>query len=55
MINPNRLGIGGIIFLIGATIYVINIALAWGKRRTTIPDDSVGLMTMGLGMSLLLS
>jgi hypothetical protein len=54
MINLNRLGIGGLIFLIGAAIYVINLVLAWGKRRTTIPIDGVGLMVLGLGMALLL-
>jgi len=54
MLNLNRLGIGGIIFLIGAVIYVINLALALGKRRKTIPVDSVGLMVLGLGLALLL-
>jgi hypothetical protein len=54
MIDLNRLGFGGLIFLIGAAIYIINIALAWGKRRTTIPIDGVGLMVLGLGMALLL-
>jgi hypothetical protein len=54
MINLNRLGIGGIIFLIGAAIYIINIALAWGKRRSSIPIDGVGLMVLGLGFALLL-
>jgi predicted membrane channel-forming protein YqfA (hemolysin III family) len=54
MINLNRLGIGGLIFLIGAAIYVINLALALGKKRTTIPIDGVGLMVLGLGMALLL-
>jgi hypothetical protein len=54
MFNLNRLGIGGLIFLIGAAIYIINIALAWGKRRTTIPVDGVGLMVLGIGIALLL-
>jgi len=54
MLNLNRLGIGGIIFLIGAVIYVINLALALGKRRKTIPVDGIGLMVLGLGLSLLL-
>ena len=54
MINLNQLGIGGLIFLIGAAIYIINIALAWGKRRATIPFDGVGLMVLGLGLALLL-
>jgi hypothetical protein len=54
MINLNRLGIGGIVFLIGAVIYVINLALLLGKRRRTIPIDGVGLMVLGLGLALLL-
>jgi len=54
MLNLNRLGIGGIIFLIGAVIYIINLALAWGRRSKTIPIDGVGLMVLGLGLSLLL-
>jgi len=54
MLNLNQLGIGGIIFLVGAVIYVINLALALGNRRKTIPVDSVGLMVLGLGLALLL-
>jgi len=54
MINLNRLGIGGIIFLIGAVIYVINLVFHLTKRRTTLPIDGVGLMVLGLGISLLL-
>ena len=41
-------------FLIGAAIYIINIALALGKRRSSIPIDGVGLMVLGLGLALLL-
>src|SRR5262245_65674096 len=52
MINLNRLGIGGIVFLIGAVIYVINLALHLGKRRTTLPIDGVGLVVLGLGIAL---
>jgi hypothetical protein len=54
MINLNRLGIGGIVFLIGAVIYIINLAFLLTKRRSTIPIDGVGLMVLGLGMALLL-
>jgi len=54
MINLNRLGIGGIVFLIGAIIYVINLAFLLGKRRATLPTDGVGLMVLGLGIALLL-
>lgn len=54
MINLNRLGIGGIVFVIGAVIYVINLVLLMRKRRTTLPIDGVGLMVLGLGIALLL-
>jgi hypothetical protein len=53
-LNLNRLGIGGLIFLIGAIIYVINLVLALGKRRKTLPVDGVGLMVLGMGVALLL-
>jgi hypothetical protein len=54
MQNLNQLGIGGIIFLVGAVIYVINLVLVWGSRPKTIPVDGVGLMVLGLGLALLL-
>jgi hypothetical protein len=54
MINLNQLGIGGIIFLIGAVIYIINLLYALGKHAKGIPIDGVGLMVLGLGMALLL-
>jgi hypothetical protein len=54
MPSLDRLGIGGIIFLIGAVIYIINLVLVWGRRPKTIPVDGVGLMVLGLGVSLLL-
>jgi hypothetical protein len=54
MINLNSLGIGGIVFLIGAVIYVINLVFLLRKRRATLPIDGVGLMVLGLGMALLL-
>jgi hypothetical protein len=54
MINLNQLGIGGIIFLIGAVIYIINLLYALAKRAKGIPIDGVGLMVLGLGMALLL-
>ena len=54
MLDLNRLGIGGILFLIGAVIYIINLVLLMRKRRSTLPIDGVGLMVLGLGMALLL-
>jgi hypothetical protein len=54
MINLNQLGIGGIIFLIGAVIYIINLLAALGKHKKALPIDGVGLMILGLGIALLL-
>lgn len=54
MPNLNHLGIGGVIFLIGAIIYVINLFLALAKQPRTIPIDGVGMMVLGLGLALLL-
>jgi hypothetical protein len=53
MLNLNHLGIGGLLFVIGAILYVINLALAFGKRRG-IPIDGIGLMVLGIGLALLL-
>lgn len=53
MPNLNHLGIGGLVFVIGAIVYVINLALALGKRPG-IPVDGVGLMVLGIGLALLL-
>ncbi len=53
MPNLNNLGIGGVIFLIGAIIYIINLILGLAKKGT-IPVDGVGLMVLGLGLALLL-
>jgi len=54
MLNLNQLGIGGIIFLIGAVIYVVNLIISLSKQPKTIPIDGVGLMVLGLGLALLL-
>jgi len=54
MPNLNQLGIGGIIFLIGAIIYIINLILGLSRRGKTIPVDGIGLMVLGLGLALLL-
>ena len=54
MPNLSRLGVGGIIFLVGAAIYLINLVLALGKRGRPIPIDGLGLMVLGIGVALLL-
>jgi len=49
-----RMGVGTIIFLIGAAIYLINLLIGLAGRGRTIPVDGIGLMVLGLGLSLLL-
>jgi hypothetical protein len=54
MINLNQLGIGGIVFLIGAVIYIFSLLYAMGKHSKTIPIDGVGLAVFGIGPASLL-
>jgi len=49
----NHLGVGAVIFLIGAAIFVINLLLSLARRRA-IPFDGIGLMVLGIGLALLL-
>ena len=49
-----HLGVGGVIFIIGAVIYVINLLLGLARRGRTIPFDGAGLMVLGIGVALLL-
>ena len=53
MPDLQHLGIGGIIFLVGAVIYVINLILGLARRGKALPFDGVGLMVLGLGIALL--
>ena len=48
-----RLGVGGIVFLIGAVIYAINLLIGLARRGKTLPLDGVGLMVLGIGLTLL--
>jgi len=54
MPNLTGLGIGGIIFLIGAIIYIINLLLGLARRGKPLPFDGVGLMVLGIGLALIL-
>ena len=54
MPDIKHLGIGAIIFLIGAIIYLVHLLLNLFKRPSTLPLDGVGLMVLGIGLSLLL-
>lgn len=49
-----HLGIGGVIFLIGAVVYVVNLLLGLARRGRALPFDGVGLMVLGIGWALIL-
>jgi hypothetical protein len=49
-----HLGVGAVIFLIGAVVYVINLLLGLARRGRALPFDGVGLMVLGIGCALLL-
>ena len=49
-----RLGVGGVIFLIGAIIYVVNLLLGLARRGRPLPFDGVGLMVLGIGIAMFL-
>ncbi len=49
-----HLGVGGVIFVIGAVIYVVNLLLGFARRGKAIPFDGVGLMVLGIGVAALL-
>jgi hypothetical protein len=50
----NHLGVGGVVFLIGAVVYVVNLLLGLARRGRALPFDGVGLMVLGIGIALLL-
>jgi len=52
--NLSRLGIGGIVFLIGAVIYIINLIVVWSGRNKAVQIDGIGLMVLGIGLTLVL-
>ena len=49
-----RLGVGSIIFLIGAVIYIVNLVITLSRRGKPLPVDGVGVMVLGTGLALLL-
>jgi hypothetical protein len=55
MPSVGNLGLGGIIFLIGAIIYVVNLLLSLARRGRALPFDGVGLMVLGIGLALILN
>ena len=54
MPNLTNLGLAGIIFIIGAIIYVVNLLLGLARRGKRLPIDGVGLMVLGIGLALVL-
>lgn len=48
------LGVGGVVFLIGAIIYVVNLLLGLARRGKVLPFDGVGIMVLGIGIALVL-
>jgi len=54
MPDLQHLGVGGVVFLIGAVIYIINLLLGLARRGKALPFDGVGLMVLGIGFALLL-
>jgi hypothetical protein len=49
-----HLGIGAVLFLVGAVIYVVNLLLGLARRGRALPFDGVGLMVLGMGVAMLL-
>ena len=49
-----RLGVGSIIFLIGAVVYIVNLVMILSRRGRPLPVDGVGVMILGIGLALLL-
>jgi len=54
MLDLQHLGVGGVIFIIGAIIYVVNLLLGLARRGKALPFDGVGLMVLGIGIALFL-
>jgi len=49
-----HLGIGEVVFIIGAAIYVLNLLTILLRKRSVLAIDGIGIMVLGLGLSLLL-
>jgi hypothetical protein len=52
MPESGRLGVGSVIFLIGAVVYIINLAISLSRRVRPLPVDGFGLMVLGIGLAL---
>jgi hypothetical protein len=54
-VKIQHLTVSGVIFLIGAAIFVINLLLGFIRRGRTLPFEGIGLMVLGLGLSTFLN
>ena len=50
----NHRGVGTVIFLVGAVIYVVNLLMSLMRRGRPLSLDGVGIMALGIGLALLL-
>jgi hypothetical protein len=50
----SRIGIGTIVFVIGAVIYIVNLVASLSRRGKPLSVDAVGVMVIGIGLALLL-
>ena len=49
-----QIGVGTILFAIGAVLYIVNLLAALARRGRPLPTDGVGVMVLGIGVALLL-
>jgi len=50
----SHLGVGTVVFLVGAVIYVLNLLMSLMRRGRPLAVDGVGIMILGIGLALLL-
>lgn len=50
----SHLGIGTIVFFVGAIIYIVNLVINLSRRGRPLPLDGVGTMVLGIGLALVM-
>jgi hypothetical protein len=50
---PARFGVGEIVFLIGAVLFIVNLVIRLSGRGKQITIDETAVMVLGLGLALL--
>jgi len=48
-----HLGIGEVVFITGAVIYVVNLLTVFLRKRSALAIDGIGIMVLGLGLATL--